>query len=186
MIKKAVARTLVGLSLAGFSMIASAAPVALSVSLDAATSCSNANLDVSWTNAGNPHTEFGLVTNTAGATIGGFGPDAGATTDNYTGPYAISISTPQPPGTLIGSYAWVGVNPPTAAGSIEFMVLYNCSSKQVLYACFGPYGKCASTAAAALAGTAIPTASRESLVALALLLAVLGAWLLRRRAGANA
>ena len=45
-----------------------------------------------------------------------------------------------------------------------------------------PAGLAVSTAAAALATTAVPTTSRETLAGMVLLLAVLGALFLRRRA----
>ncbi len=54
----------------------------------------------------------------------------------------MGFSSAQPPGTVIGSYAYVGETPPIASDTAEFFILYNCSTRQVLYQCFGPYGVC--------------------------------------------
>ena len=159
------------------------AVTAVSANIGATANCtSNANLDLSWTGAGN-HVESGLVTDAAGNTIGTFGPDASAN-DNWNGPYASSISTAQPAGRLIGSYAWVGTNPPTETTAAEFFVLYSCSTRVVVYRCLGAYGGCPKTASAALtllASTPIPVTSRAMLVALMLLLAMLGGGFVRNR-----
>lgn len=162
------------------------AVTALSANIGATANCiSNANLELSWTGAGN-HAESGTVTDAAGNTIGTFGPDNSAN-DNWNGPYTNPIATAQPAGRLIGSYAWVGSNPPTEATAVEFLVVYNCSTRAVTYRCFGPYGRCPKTAAAVtmLPGSAepIPATSKEMLAAMMLLLALLGGALARQRTG---
>lgn len=159
------------------------AVTALSANIGATANCiSNANLELSWTGAGN-HFEAGTVTDTAGSTIGTFGPDTSAN-DNWNGPYANPITTAQQAGRLIGSYAWVGSNPPTESTAVEFFVIYNCSTRVVTYRCFGSYGKCPKTAAVNLLpgpSAPIPATSKEVLAALMLLLALLGAARVRQR-----
>ena len=45
---------------------------------------------------------------------------------------------PSPGPVLIGSYAYVGTTPPTAATTAEFFVYYNCSTRQVVLFVFRP------------------------------------------------
>lgn len=160
------------------------AVTALSANIGATANCiSNANLELSWMGAGN-HFEAGTVTDTAGSTIGTFGPDTSAN-DNWNGPYTNPIATAQQAGRLIGSYAWVGSNPPTESTAVEFFVIYNCSTRVVTYRCYGPYGRCPKTAAVNLLpapSVPIPATSKEMLAALMLLLALLGAARVRQRA----
>jgi hypothetical protein len=148
---------------------------------------SSAALNLAWQDAG-VHTEFGRVTDAIGTTIGGFGPDPGNGNDNFSGTYGNNITTAQPDGALIGSYAWVGGNPPTEAASVEYFVLYNCSTRTVLYRCLGPYGRCPQTAPQALGLLTpvrrIPASSMPVLTAMMLLLGALGAARLRPRARA--
>ncbi|MEP7208560.1 MAG: hypothetical protein ABI920_16600 [Casimicrobiaceae bacterium] len=157
------------------------------VGLHANADCnSNANLDVSWTGAGN-HFEFGAAYDAAGSVIGTFGPDTNSNTD-FSGQYTIPIATAQPANALVGAYAWVGGNPPAQATAVEYFVVYNCSTRAVLYRCSGAYGTCANRVAAALAtlpfdpGTApaVPVTSPGMLVVLMLLLGGAGALRLRR------
>ncbi len=159
---------------------------AQSVDISAGANClSKADIDVSWTGAGN-HSEFGLVTaETSGSTpIGTFGPKDSAI-DSYTGTYANPFVTVQPDNTLIGSYAWVGANPPSAGATVEYMVVYNCSTRAVFFKCYGPYGSCPSTATAAIAlvtaRSMVPAISPQLLLVLTLTLAGLGALVLRRQ-----
>ncbi len=165
----------------GSALAVTAGAVSIRPSADCST---NANLDVAWTGAGN-HFESGTAYDAAGTVIGTFGPEASANSD-WNGEYKIPIATAQPANALIGAYAWVGGNPPTSSGAIEYFVVYNCTSRVVLYQCSGAYGACANRVAAALAalpsgaGRAIPATSREALAALALLLAAIGAATLRR------
>jgi hypothetical protein len=174
----------IGGLLGGFAVSAFAG-TALSVGLAASASCSNADLQVSWINAGDPNWQFGIVTNQAGATIGGFGPSGPRTgVNNYTGSYGQVQTVTQPPGTIVGSYAWVanGTSVPTSANAIEFSVIFNCSTKAVLYSCFGAYGSCKQTAAGFIQAT-VPTMRPELLAAMALLLALIGAFYVRHRMG---
>lgn len=168
---------------AGAAFAATAGAVTIAPNADCT---SNANLLPSWTGAGN-HWEYGVARDAAGAIIGTFGPDASAN-DSWNATYLVPITTAQNAGSRIMSYAWVGSNPPTPATAIEFAVVYNCSTKVVLYTCSGAYGTCATTVAAAVAAAPapgntpapIPTTSREVLFALVLLLSALGAFVLRR------
>lgn len=173
---------------AGFWTLLASAPAAwgataLSVDIDPGANCtSQADLDVSWTGAG-LHDEFGVATDRIGSTIGTFGPSSSANND-WSGLYQVPISTQQPPNSVIGSYAWVGTNPPTPATAIEFFVLYNCSTHVVLLRCFGAYGACpqsAATALLALPRPAIPASSAEMLAAMMALIMVMGGSILWRR-----
>ncbi len=172
----------------GAAFAASAGTITLAPSADCT---SNANLSVSWTGAGN-HWEYGVARDAAGAVIGTFGPDASAN-DAWNGTYLVPITTAQGPDSRIISYAWIGANTPTPATTIEFAVVYNCSTHAVLYSCSGPYGSCATTVTAALAvppGPApappvwparqVPATSPEILLVLAVLLALIGGRSLRR------
>ena len=69
----------------------------------------------------------------------------------------------------------------------EFFVLYNCTTRQVLYRCTGNLGSCPTTAAQGLARISepIPVTSPATLAALLLTLIGTGAFLLRRRAQAR-
>jgi len=158
------------------------AATALSADVDAAANCtSRADLNVSWAGAG-VHDEFGVATDRLGSNIGTFGPTSSANSD-YNGGYQIPITTQQAPGSVVGSYAWVGTNPPAPSSAIEFFVLYNCTTHAVLLRCFGAYGSCPQTAAAGLAALPredIPAASAQMLAAMMALILVMGAGMLRR------
>jgi hypothetical protein len=172
---------LIGGLLGGFAVNAFAGTV-LSVGLAASASCSNADLQVSWQNAGDPNWQFGSVTSQTGASLGGFavsGPRAGV--NNYTGTYSQLQTVTQPPGSATGSYAFVanGSATPTPANAIEFSVIFNCTSKQILYSCSGAYGSCLKSAAGF--NTAIPAMRPELMIAMAAIMALLGALYLRRR-----
>jgi hypothetical protein len=172
---------LIGGFLGGFT-VNTFAGTALSVGLNASASCSNADLQVSWINAGDPNWQFGQDTDQTGAIIGGFGPSGPRTgTNNYTGSYGQAQTTTQPPGAITGSYAWVanGTSVPTPANAIEFSVIFNCTTKQILYSCFGAYGTCLKSASGF--STAVPAMRPELMVAMAAILALLGALYLRRR-----
>jgi hypothetical protein len=89
----------------------------------------------------------------------------------------------------VGSYAWVGNNPPTPITAIEFFVVYNCTTKIVLFRCFGAYGSCPTTVAAALAAipaSSVPASSAQMLAACMALLMLIGGVVLRRRAHPHA
>jgi len=135
--------------------LVNATGVALSVGADCAT---YADLDITFTSDAAPTHEYGLITNKAGAALGEFLQSTWF--QNWSGTYVgygMPIGPDQPEGTLIGSYAWVGENPPSAATTGEFFVAYECSdvgASNVVYTCAGPYGTCPRTAADYLASLA--------------------------------
>lgn len=159
------------------------AATALAVDIDPGANCtSRADLNLSWTGAG-LHDEFGVATDRIGSNIGTFGPSSSANND-FAGTYQIPITTQQPPNSIVGSYTWVGSNPPTPASAIEFFVLYNCTTRAVLLRCLGAYGSCPQSAAAAiglLPRPAIPASSSEMLAAMMALIMIVGGTVLRRR-----
>jgi hypothetical protein len=162
---------------------ARAAATAQGVALNSGASCTNADLDLTLTTVGAVR-ESGLATNLAGQTLATFEqatPFLGTFSGTFID-YQISPLAPaQPPGTLIGSYAYVGTTPPSAATTAEFFVFYNCSTRQVLLSCFGPYGTCPQTAAQAKATIPIPALGAQGLALTVLLLAASGLVALRRR-----
>lgn len=159
------------------------AATAVSVDIDPGANCtSRADLNLAWSGAG-LHDEYGVATDRIGNNIGTFGPSSSANND-YTGTYQIPISTQQPSNALVGSYAWVGSNPPTPATAIEFFVLYNCTTRVVLLRCLGAYGSCPQSAQVAiglLPRPAVPASSAEMLAAMMVLIMVAGGAMLRRR-----
>ena len=170
--------------LAGIPTIVHAAATAQGVALNVAASCGNADLDLTLTTAGAMR-EFGLVTygSTTLYTFEQATPSLGTFSGTFVG-YKNSPFTP-PPLTgpvLIGSYAYVGTTPPTAATTAEFFVYYNCSTRQVLYSCFGPYGTCPQTAQQAQLAVPVPTLDKAGLALTALLLALSALAARRRRA----
>jgi hypothetical protein len=140
-----------GVGLVASPATASSLVTATSVAPTATASCSYAGLDLGIA-AGAVTAEFGLVTTMSGQ-IGGFDPkNTGlAGFDGLYEDFTLSIPA-QLEGTIIGSYAWVGTDPPTAADTAEWFVLYRCSdsgANEVLDTCFGDYGTCPQTAAEA-------------------------------------
>lgn len=177
-------RWLGALLLALASSTALADSVAGPVNLAPSADCqSTANVTWSFTYTVNPAREFGRVTNLAGTQIGGF-PDQPSplTGGSFNGTWTQPLTLPQPPNTLIGSYGGAGDNPPTTANTAEFFLLYNCTTRQVIYRCTGNLGTCPTTAQAALAriSESIPAASPAGLAALVVALLALGARRLRR------
>ena len=176
---------LVGLA-AAVPALAHAAATAQGVALNASASCTSGDLDLTLTTAGAAR-EYGLATNLAGATLNTF-EQATPFLANFSGTfvdYQINPLAPSPPSAaanLIGSYAYVGTTPPLAATTAEFFVFYNCSTRQVLSSCFGPYGTCPKTALQAQAAFPIPTLDKTGLALAMLLLALLASAALRRRA----
>ena len=166
---------------AGMPAFAHAAATAQGVALNVNASCSNADLDLTLTTVGAVR-ESGKATNLAGATLYSFeqATTLGTFSGTFTG-YTISPFAEQPAGTLIGSYAYVGTTPPSAATTAEFFVYYNCSTRQVLLSCFGPYGTCPQTALGAQSAIPIPALDNAGLALAMLLLAVSGVFVLRRR-----
>ena len=172
------------LAAAGTPTLTHAAATAQGVALNASAGCSAADLDLTLTTVGATR-EFGLATDSTGATLNTFEqatPFLGTFSGTFVG-YGIHPLTPAPfPSTLIGAYAYVGTTPPTAATTAEFFVYYNCSTRQVLLSCFGPYGTCPQTAAAAQAVIAIPALDKTGLMLAMLLLLLSACAVLRRRA----
>jgi len=169
--------------------VASASAVAQSVSgpvnLAPAADCqSTANVSWSFTYTVNPTREFGRITNVAGTTIGSYDQASVLTGGAFNGTWTQPITLPQPPNTLIGSYGGAGDAALTAANTAEFFVLYNCTTRQVIYRCSGNLGTCPTTAAQGLARISepIPTTLPATQAVLLVLLIGTGSFLLRRRA----
>jgi hypothetical protein len=167
--------------------LASGAALADSVSgqvaLAPAADCqSSAAVLWSFTYTVNPAREFGRLTNLQGTVIGNYDQPSPLTGGTFTGTWAQPIQFPQPDDTLIGSYGGAGDNPPTVANTAEFFVLYNCTTRQVLYRCNGNLGTCPRTAADGLQriSESIPATSPLGLAALMLVVAGLAASRLRR------
>ena len=166
---------------------AEAAATAQGVALDAAADCSRGDLDLTLSTAA-ANRESWLATNASGATLvqgegaTSLGNFSGTFSGFRIGPSGFLVA--QPPNTLIGSYAYVGETPPSAANTAEFFVYYNCTTRQVLYSCAGAYGSCPQTAlaAAALVQTnSVPTAGPLALTLTALLVTAAGAIALSRQ-----
>jgi len=142
-----------------------------------------ANVQWSFGYTTNPVREFGRMTNDSGVTIGSYDKSSTLSGGSFNGVWLQPITLPQTPNTLIGSYGGAGDNPPTTAGTSEFFVLYNCTTKRVLYSCTGSYGSCPTTALQGIAKMAesIPATSPAAIAALLLALSATGALALRRR-----
>jgi hypothetical protein len=180
--RNAVSLLLIGL-FALASGAARAAATAQGVALNATASCTNADLDLTLTTVG-AQRELGLATNLSGQTLASFEqatPFLGTFSGTFVDYQVSPVAPPQPANTLIGSYAYVGTTPPTSGTTAEFFVLYNCSTRQVLLSCYGAYGTCPQTAAAAKATMPIPALGAEGLALAMLALAVSGLAVLRRR-----
>jgi len=165
---------------------ARAAATAEGVALDANADCSRGDLDITLTTAGADR-ESWLATNASGATLvqgegaTSLGNFSGTFSDFRIGPTGFLVT--QPANTLIGSYAYVGETPPSALNTAEFFVYYNCTTRQVLYSCFGAYGSCPQTAraAAVLVAPTVPTFGPIVLTFTALIVAAVGGLALSRR-----
>ena len=167
---------------------AAASAVAQGVALNASAGCGNGNLDITLTTVG-AQREGWRATDLAGATISqGENPTS---LTNFSGTFTgfqIVFSPTQAAGSLVASYAYVGATPPSATDTAEFFVFYQCSTRQVLYSCFGPYGTCPQTAQQALAfiGPKIPTQGPLALLVTAALVAAAGGYALSRRGSSRA
>jgi hypothetical protein len=166
-------------------MHADAAATAQGVALDTSADCSHGDLDLTLSTAG-ANRESWLATNPAGATLvqgegaTGLANFSGTFPDFRIGPTGFLVA--QPANTLIGSYAYVGETPPSASNTAEFFVYYNCTTRQVLYSCFGAYGSCPQTAqsAAVLTASTVPTLEPLAVALTVLVLAAAGGLALRR------
>jgi len=161
---------------------ASASAVAQGVALNASAGCSNGNLDITLTTVG-ANREGWRATDLSGSTIAQGENPAGLA--NFSGTFVgfqIVFSPAQSAGSQVASYAYVGETPPSATDTAEFFVFYNCSTREVLLSCYGPYGTCPQTAQQALALLAprIPTQGPLALTLTALLLAAAGGFVLSR------
>lgn len=161
--------------------LAQATATAQGVALSAAAGCNTADLDLTLTTVG-ATTELWQATTLSGVIGGGTKPTPLA---NFSGTASTSIPlSPQPPpNTLVGAYTYVGATPPAADTTAEFFVYYNCSTRQVLLACFGPYGSCPQTAtqASQRLPSQVPALSGTALLLTILLLGAAGALALRNR-----
>jgi hypothetical protein len=163
--------------------LALAAATAQGVALNAGAGCSNGNLDITLTTVG-ANREAWRATNAAGSTFSQGEKPTGL--PNFSGTFTgfqIVFSPSQPANTLIASYAYVGETPPSASNTAEFLVLYNCTTRDVLLSCYGPYGTCPQTAqdALVLLLPKIPTQGPLALTLTALLVAGAGGLALSRR-----
>ena len=163
--------------------LAHSAATAQGVALNASAGCSRGDLDLTLTTVA-ANRESWRATNLAGTTL--VQAEAATSLSTFTGTFTgfqIVFLAGQPANTLIGSYAYVGETPPAAANTAEFFVYYNCTTRQVLLSCFGPYGKCPQTAqqAAAALASQIPALGAWTLPLTVLLVTGAGALALRRR-----
>ena len=163
--------------------VAHAAATAQGVALNASAGCSRGDLDLTLTTVA-ANRESWRATNLVGTTLVQSEAATGLSTfaGTFTG-FQIVFLTGQPANTLIGSYAYVGETPPAAANTAEFFVYYNCTSRQVLLSCFGPFGTCPQTAqqAAAALASQIPALGPWTLPLTVSLVIGAGALALRRR-----
>ena len=165
-------------------MHADAAATAQGVALNTSADCSHGDLDLTLSTAG-ANRESWLATKVGGATLvqgegaTGLANFSGTVPDFRIGPTGFLVA--QPANTLIGSYAYVGETPPSASNTAEFFVYYNCTTRQVLYSCFGAYGSCPQTAQSpVLTASNVPTLEPLAVALTVLVLAAAGGLALRR------
>jgi hypothetical protein len=155
------------------------------VNLHPAADCQSiARVSWSFTYTVNPAREFGRVSNVAGPIGVGFDVASVLTGGSFDGTWTVGYNNPQPPNTLVGVYGGAGDLALTLANTAEFFVLFNCTTRQVIYRCTGNLGSCPTTAAQGLARISepIPVTSPATLAALLLTLVGTGALVLLRRA----
>lgn len=122
------------------------------VALADGADCDDSSLDLTLT-SGDIDREAGKASILDGTVEGEFEQNSNSldnsNSETFEG-YGVDLDTERPDGTIIGTYAYLGDTPPTAAGTAEFFVLYGCStsgaSNETLYTCFGDYGTCPQTA----------------------------------------
>jgi hypothetical protein len=157
-----------------------------SLALAASADCaSNASVVWSFTYTTTPSTEYFSITTPTGP-IGGFQqPSSISGGGTFSGTFNAPISIAQQPNTLIGTYGSIGDLPATS-NTAEYFILYNCTTKRVLYQCSGNGAKCPRTATAALGliSPSIPVDTPTLVVATLLLVGTLGAFAAARRARA--
>ena len=180
-----IVRLFAAVLFAAISVHAHAAATAQGVALSATAGCATGDLDITLTTAG-ANRESWSATSLAGQTLV-VGEQQATGLSNFSGTFSDFVVGPfnsgQAPDTRIGSYAYVGETPPSAANTAEFFVYYSCTSRQVLLACFGQYGTCPQTAqqAAALIVPGIPALGNWGLALTLMLVAAAGGLALRRR-----
>lgn len=163
--------------------LAHGAATALALTLDASAGCSNGRIDITLNSSG-ANRESWRATNLEGATlVQGEGPTS-FPSGTSSGFFPQVFSPSQPANTLVGSYAYVGETPPDASNTAEFFVFYNCTTRQIIESCFGPYGTCPKTAqqAVALLTPRVPTLGPLALTLMVILVAAVGVFVLLRRA----
>ncbi len=127
---------------------------ATSVTLSAGDDCDSADLDIGLV-SGVVDTETGMTTDVSGTVLDSF-TQVSTNLNNLDGVFdGYGITTDGSPidGSVIGTYASVGVAPLSAATAAEWFVLYRCGTggtSTTLYSCFGDLGTCPSTAPEAL------------------------------------
>lgn len=178
-----IIRIFLAITLALSPLHVRAAATAQGVALNPTSSCSSADLDLTLTSSGATRESY-RATNAAGQTL--VQAESATSLGTYSGTYPdfhIPFLVTQSPNTSIGAYAYVGETPPSALNTAEFFVYYSCTSLQVLYSCYGPYGTCPQTALQAEARIAspVPAVDPRVLPALALIVGLAGAFALRRR-----
>jgi hypothetical protein len=177
---------LTGTSLALTSALAMASATAQGVALNSGAGCSNGNLDLTLTTVG-ANREGWRATTLAGSTLSQ-GEGAATGLSSFSGTFIgfqLPFSPAPPANTQVGSYAYVGETPPDASYTAEFFVFYDCTTREVLLSCFGPYGTCPQTAQQALAvlSPKVPAQGTLALLATVLLVAGVGGRALCRRTG---
>ncbi|HVE51401.1 MAG TPA: hypothetical protein VNG69_17505 [Casimicrobiaceae bacterium] len=169
-----------GVALVSSSVLADSisGPVTLAPSADCQTA---ADVQWSFSYTVNPAREFGTLTNPSGTVIGSYSRPSPLAGGTFSGTWQQPITLPQPPNTLIGSYGGAGDSPASAANTAEFFVLYNCTTRQVIFRCSGNLGSCPTTALQGIARVSenIPATSTIGIAALLTLLLVSGFALLR-------
>lgn len=142
-----IIRVFAALLLAPAPALVHAAATAQGVALSASAGCGNGNLDITLTTVG-ANREAWRATNLVDSTLSqGEGPATGLSSFSGTfTDFKLVFSPSQPANSQVASYAYVGETPPDASNTAEFFVFYECTNRQVLLSCFGPYGTCPQTA----------------------------------------
>ena len=150
-------RSLAAAAVAGAALAFATAPadaggpaIATSVELNADADCEDASLDIGM-DMGTIDTEIGHSSLLDGTVMEEFSNSSGfSDSEEVFEGYGIDADGDlTEDGTVIGTYASIGLAPLTAATAAEWFVLYQCSEageNLVLYSCFGDLGDCPATA----------------------------------------
>ena len=171
---------------AGMPALAHAAATAQGVALNVNAAARTADLDLTLTTVGATR-EFGQATNLAGATL--------TTFEQATRPSGHSAARtrlrhwPRPRGPAGAAARDADRFLRVRRGRLRrrrrrrpsSSSYYNCSTRQVLLSCFGPYGTCPKTALQAQSAIPIPALDKTGLALAMLLLALSALFVLRRR-----